>query len=643
MNNRKKELISLIVSKTFMFIVIMILVLSFKSIFSDENTLIGVTSIVLTLVMLPMDLTIHPIKNLLGLIGFNLVLGLSAFLVSQNMLLGLVFNFAIMAFIGYYFSYELRKPVNMLVGLHYILMLTNPITSSQLPLRLLALVAGAFLIMAAQLFSNRNKLVKSRKKIFNSILNSILVKIDLIKSNKDTDKVDDILSVCINQLKSMIFESGKSDTHLTEYGENTINIISCLEKINIILDNVKGINIDLDLLNSMHESVESIRNNKFNIDLSYLEGKYTESNLYSLDVEDIMRVYDFIDTIKVLSIEMEVYSSSPNTQKCINNELSIPHEFKKLNSYKNLLSLNSPRISYGIRLGLLVSITFFIVDFFNIQFGEWVVYTVFALSQPHFEYTVTKSKKRIIGTIIGSIVISVLFMLITDPMLRLMILMLAGYLMSYMTDYRDTVIFVTICATASAALDVVNANPIIINRVAFILIGIVISLIANKYLLSHSLLDEEDNLNIMQKQASTKMLNEVLLNNNDNKSAIGILSLMPSLIELRCDYLNKNGLCMDKSFINKNKLIINELYQIYLLKNYDIDYDRSLEVIKKYAYTSSSISNISSKVREAFKTTNSFKERLILSKISSILDDISNIGYDENKQTDLYQLMTVFN
>ncbi|MCG4734681.1 FUSC family protein, partial [Casaltella massiliensis] len=82
-------------------------------------------------------------------------------LVSQNAFLGLVLNFSIMMFIGYYFSYELKKPVNMMIGLHYILMMVSPISISQLPLRLSALVTGAFMIMAVQLIAKKNKLSKT--------------------------------------------------------------------------------------------------------------------------------------------------------------------------------------------------------------------------------------------------------------------------------------------------------------------------------------------------------------------------------------------------------------------------------------------------------------------------------------------------
>ncbi len=632
MKRSKKELVSLILSKTLIFMVIVLLVSIFKSIFKPENSLIGVTSIVLMLVLLQMDLTINPIKNLFGLIGLNLILGLSAFLVSQNVLLGLILNFAIMAFIGYYFSYELKNPINMMIGLHYILMIANPITLSQLPLRLLSLVAGVFMIMAVQLLANKNKLIKSRKKMINGILDAILLKVDLLKSNKDTIQVDDALTMYINQLKSTIFDSGKSESHLTECGRNTISILSCLEKINVILSNMKDKDIDSEFLDSISKVIKDIKDKNHDINVSYLEDKYKESNLYLLDIEDVIDKYDFINTIKVLNIEMRGYDEVPNKQKDIQNELSIPQEFKSLHVQKRLINLKSTRVAYGIRLGLVVALTFFFVDFFNIQYGEWAVYTVFALSQPHSEYTIYKSKKRIIGTVIGAVIIAILFNLITDTEIRTIMLIAAGYLMSYMSDYRDLVIFVTISSIASAALYVVNPNFIIINRVVFVVIGIAISLIANKFVFSRKLSDEKENLNNIQEQASKNMIEEVLFNEgNKNASVIGILSLVPSLIDLRIDYLKQNGLNMDKAFINRNKILVNDLYQIYLLEKYSVDYNNALAIIKKSADTSSSVDVMESKIAKAIKTTNNFKEKFLLAKVSKILRDITNSGYSEKK------------
>lgn len=65
----------------------------------------------------------------------------------------------------------------------------------------------------------------------------------------------------------------------------------------------------------------------------------------------------------------------------------------KLHVKKNIINLKNIRVAYGLRLGLMFAINFFIVRLFDIKHGEWAAYTVFALIQPHLEFTVTKSKK----------------------------------------------------------------------------------------------------------------------------------------------------------------------------------------------------------------------------------------------------------
>lgn len=644
MKKNKKEIISLIFSKTLIFIFVVLLVSLFKSIFKPENSLIGVTTVVLMLVLLQMDLTLNPIKNLLNLLVLNLAFGLSAFLVSQNVILGLILNFSIMLFIGYYFSYELKKPINMMVGLHYMLMIVSPISISQLPLRLLSLVAGAFMIMGVQLLANKNKLTKSRNAMFNTIVDDLLIKIDLLKSQNDTENIDKSLSLNINSLKSLIFESGKSDSHFTECGVNTMNVLSCLEKINSILDTIKNKSYYSQILDDIFSVINDIKNGKFDINISDLDDTYNKINLYSLDIIDMEAVYDLIDVVKTLNVELKMYTNKINNQKNIQNELSIPQEFKELHVQKNLMKLKSPRFAYGLRLGLVVSLTFFIVKFFNIEYGEWAVYTVFALSQPHSEYTIRKSKKRIIGTIMGSIMMAILFNLVTDPSLRTVMLVLAGYLMSYVSDYRNLVAFITVSAVASAALYVPNPNFIIMNRILFVVIGIAIALIANKFVFNRKLLDEENNLNNIQRDSSRKMLGEVLLNEGSkNKSVIGILYLIPSLIDLRISYLNQNGLNMDKSFINKNKVLMNDLYQIYLLEKDDQVFDKIVSNVEDILINSNNLDIMESRIQEAAKCTSNIKEKLLFIKISRILNVINDMNYSESNQTTLYSYLTAFN
>ncbi|MDU2688148.1 hypothetical protein GOD95_03905 [Paeniclostridium sordellii] len=636
MNKNKKEIMSLIFSKTLIFLVVVLLVSTFKGIFGEENSLLGVTSVVLMLVLLPKDLTIHPLKNLFGLIGLNLLFGVCALLASQNLILALILNFAVLVFIGYYFSYELQNPVSSLFSLHYLLLMTNPVPSADLPMRFLALIAGPILIMAAQLLANKNKLSKSRDKMFNSIFNNILLKIELIKSNKDTVNTDKALSTSINELKSCVFNSGKNKLNLTECGRNTLAILSCLEKINILLDNTKGSNVSSQLLDDIATVLKDIKDKKSSINICKLKNKYKDNN--STDV------YDFINTVKVLSREIKDYSNVSNNEEDAKVKLSLDDEFKDSTIHKRNLNLKQPRLAYGLRLGIVVSVIYFVIRLFNIEYGDWALYTAFTLTQLHSEYTVIKSKKRVIGTILGAILIGVLFNLIPDPSLRTLMLLAAGYIMSYMSDYRNLVIFITFSSVASASLSVTNPNFIIMNRVVFVIIGAVIAIVASKFLFPRHLSNEEENLNNIEIKVLNKMMEEVLINKNEkNKSSVAILSLIPSLIDLRTTYLEVNGLDMNMSLISKSKIIMNDLYQIHLLDETDTDYSGVFSKLKKNIENSTSVSILESRIQEDVKSSNNFKEVYLFTKFLNILSEINNIGYTKENQADLYQSLTIFN
>ena len=168
----------LIISKTAIFIIVVGFVIAFKSIFGDENTLIGVTTITATLMFLERDLTLSPIRNTIKLILINLLLGISSYLVVSNMYLGIIVNFLTLFFISYTFCYNLRNPLYLPFTLQYLFLLAEPVDSNGFFIRIMALVFGAIVIMVAQILFNKNRLAKSGNKLLDNVCDSILNKID---------------------------------------------------------------------------------------------------------------------------------------------------------------------------------------------------------------------------------------------------------------------------------------------------------------------------------------------------------------------------------------------------------------------------------------------------------------------------------
>lgn len=155
--------------------------------------------------------------------------------------------------------------------------------------------------------------------------------------------------------------------------------------------------------------------------------------------------------------------------------------------------INKVRVAYAFRIGLLTAIAAFIVSYFELQQGRWIVYTIFSLTELYSENCKIRSKQRLQGTIIGAIIILILFMFIKDNTIRGLIVLVGGYLDSYTTNYRDKMICVTMSVVATVSL--VNGTLITaLERVFYVLLGIILAVIADKLIFNKKLADFEASL-----------------------------------------------------------------------------------------------------------------------------------------------------
>lgn len=153
-----------IISKTITFIAVLLFIITFKAVFGEKNTLVGVTTVISVLILLSENLIKNPIRNFLKLLMVNLIIGAGAFISSQNAYFGIIMNFCILGFIGYFFSYNLTKTVILPFGLQYLFILYDPVFSEDLFKRFLALCVGPVLIMVSQyLIYGRQKKINIEK------------------------------------------------------------------------------------------------------------------------------------------------------------------------------------------------------------------------------------------------------------------------------------------------------------------------------------------------------------------------------------------------------------------------------------------------------------------------------------------------
>ena len=171
------------------------------------------------------------------------------------------------------------------------------------------------------------------------------------------------------------------------------------------------------------------------------------------------------------------------------NESKSDSVYREVNIFGKKIKVHTIRASYAIRVGILTALTSFITQYFNLAEGKWMVYTIFALTELYSENCKVRAWKRLQGTVIGSIILLVVFMFIKDNALRGLVMLVAGYLNSFAEDYRDMMVLVTISAVAPLAMSSGSIYAVA-NRIMYVIIGIILALIANAVILKKSKQDE---------------------------------------------------------------------------------------------------------------------------------------------------------
>ncbi|MGG5460390.1 FUSC family protein [Clostridium sp. B9] len=616
-----------IFSNTIMFIFMVIFIVVFKIIFGDANTLIGVTTATAMLMLLQKDLTLSPIKNTLLLILLNLFIGASATLASMNMWIGIPVNFIAMFILSYSLCYNLRNPMYLPFSLQYLFILVTPVKPDELPMRFLSLIVGAIIIMLVQLLANRNNVSKKGNKLLVKICNDIIDKIT-VSNLENRNLLSESIKQSIGTFRSIIYNKREKRFYLTEESKIKLNISVALEKISLLLDQLdysKNENL-LSILEQSLSKISNLLNNEETLDkVSFDEMKnyrneYLDNLTDSTDLQiisNILFIYESLYELNKLGIKH---------YNLINEMESIPKTFKLNHNFALNYKAKSAKFSYAVRVAIGVSLAAFIMDYFHLSEGRWIVFTMLSLINPIYEVSKTKTKDRIFATIIGVIILEVLFLIFKDVITRTLILMLAGYISSYLKEYRYSTICTTISAIGAASL-LGSPNSFALNRLLFVCIGAVLAILINKLILPYSL---EKDIAIL-KTMYTNVINEMVesleeVYSNKSRTKMDNLFIVTSFIEdrLKADnILNDNNLV---KIIDNERMLICSIYQLYIqLSNSNIK-DSNLKVSLHDLRKCLSTKNYSAKVENFIKKSVNFEEKLLLSNILEISTSINNLN-----------------
>lgn len=629
----------LIVSKTVTFIAIIAFIVVFKLIFGEKNTLIGVTTVTATLMFLERDLSLSPIRNTIKLILINLLIGVSSYLVISNMYLGIIVNFFTLFLISYNFCYNLRNPLYLPFTLQYLFLLANPVDNQELLIRIFSLVFGAIVIMLAQILVNKNRLAKSGNKLLENVCDSIVNKIEYKEQYDLVDDGVEKVNQSIDAFRTMVYDKREYNYYLTEEGRLKLNLSVALENIHSMIHDTNLDSIDNDILKTLELLIKEVKlllnNSKDNIDehdvTLYMQKLFKICE--EKDIDDLLNL-QLLDSMLLLSDTIKSLRSLDEKQY---NIVDRSHEISELFSDSGIKSFfidrKSIRFCYAMRVAISITIATFIMQYFNLSEGRWILFTLLSLITPLYEASKSKTKDRIFATIIGSIIIFILFSIFKDPTLRMLIILATGYLNGYANQYRYSTIFVTISAIGSAAL-LGDVGVLTINRIFFVFVGIVMAILANRFIFPYKLKDSMIQLKNMYHETIINMLKEVknLVEGNKQPTTMKNLIVLTSLIDAKArgDEKIANSPSYNKIISERRSLVAN-IYELYIwILRGEIKYQSQKEILNDLKdlinYSNEDITSKVAQIEYGITVAKDINTKIILSSIIVILKELCHLS-----------------
>lgn len=149
------------------------------------------------------------------------------------------------------------------------------------------------------------------------------------------------------------------------------------------------------------------------------------------------------------------------------------------------LSLRSTIFKHSLRLAITVMVGYAIGLYFDFQNPYWIILTIIVIMRPSYGLTKTRTKDRIVGTLIGAALATGLVFLIDNPYVYggLGILSLVIAFSMLQKNYKASATFITLSVIFIYAILQPDILKVIQFRVLDTLIGAVLSFVAMRWLL----------------------------------------------------------------------------------------------------------------------------------------------------------------
>ncbi|WP_392564244.1 YccS family putative transporter [Orbus wheelerorum] len=218
---------------------------------------------------------------------------------------------------------------------------------------------------------------------------------------------------------------------------------------------------------------------------SYLEEAITNSQGDRKLINALTHLLKNLQNIDLLlsNINNEQQLSSQYTQRQLidNNLGGIKDSWQQI---KQNLSIKSPLFRHAVRMSLVFSIGYIIIQITNMQHGYWIILTSLFVCQPNYSTTKFRLKLRVLGTIAGIAIGIPLTFLLPNIEAQLLLIILSGWLFFLFknSQYAYATAFITLLVFFSFGLIGESSLTVAILRIIATVIGCIIAWLAVSFI-----------------------------------------------------------------------------------------------------------------------------------------------------------------
>ncbi|MCR6515562.1 FUSC family protein [Clostridium sp. LY3-2] len=526
--------------------------------FGGNNAMLAFP-ITLTAIALSFEnLNVKPLKKYLSLILLDILIISLSFLASLNIYLGVIINFISIFLIAYFFTARFNPKIYKPFIMLYVFTSFYPKDFSNLKFRYFSVIfCVTFIFIYLKVSESKTKIsflkevLLSSLKVLSSQTNYLLI------SAFDDSLYKNHINITSSNIYKVYKTKSKKHT-VTVLGNIRYEISLSLERINMFLkDNhflVCSSKPELlyDLKNTFIEIIRALNNkNDLNSIIKSLElfiAKY-ESNNYKDIIEALIIIKSNILTLQNLDYSL---------LKLEYSEWKTGDIFSLKYYTKENLKLHNIRFNFALRISLTLTLTLFLSNIVSFYKFLWTSITIMSVMQPYYEDTIVKGKERVLSNIFGILIILLLLTLFQNKIFTIVILIVSLFLSYGFKEYNKLSFFTAIASLSIASLNT-NLKLITINRLTFVILGIVIVYISNKFLFPYALFKGIKTLTFKILNYDLTILNELSKSDVDSSKVRNYI--LYNLLSLEKLKLRSNSYKMDNlnTFILLNKELMHKI------------------------------------------------------------------------------------